>query len=106
MSYRFDKINYLGVQDKRRRSAVRAQEFRRKLLKSMARDTRLPKDVRHAAGAQLALLPKNSNPARMIHRCVVTGRSRAVARRLKRVRGTARARIHEGRFPGVGKASW
>jgi len=94
------------VQDKRRRSAVRAQEFRRKLLKSTVLDARRPESVRRAARGQLARLPKNSNPVRTVNRCLATGRSRAVDRRLKRTRASARAQILDGGFPGVGKASW
>jgi small subunit ribosomal protein S14 len=106
MPYRFSKLNYGVVRDKRRRATVEAYEFRRKILRSTARDERFPRSIRRQALAELATFPKNSNPVRTMNRCTATGASRSVDRRLKRSRIAARQRINDGRYVGIGKASW
>jgi small subunit ribosomal protein S14 len=106
MPYSFENQNRIVVQDKRRRSVVAEFEVKRKLLRSIVRDTRFSSAVRQAAQIKLANLPKNVNPVRTSNRCTVTGRGRGVSRRLKMSRIAARSWIHNGKLPGVGKASW
>jgi small subunit ribosomal protein S14 len=54
----------------------------------------------------LALLPRNSSPARWKNRCSQTGRPHAYMRRFGLSRIEFRERASKGEIPGVTKASW
>jgi small subunit ribosomal protein S14 len=59
-----------------------------------------------AAYAKLRKLPRDANPARIMNRCRVTGRPRAVYRKFGLSRITLREMASEGLIPGMTKASW
>lgn len=54
----------------------------------------------------LADLPKDSSPVRLNNRCEVTGRPRGFMRKFGMSRIVFRELAHNGRIPGVKKASW
>ena len=54
----------------------------------------------------LAALPRNSSPTRLRRICRLTGRSRAVYRKFGISRIMLRKLAHEGKIPGMKKASW
>ncbi|MBS1615423.1 MAG: 30S ribosomal protein S14 [Bacteroidetes bacterium] len=61
-----------------------------------------------AAGdyAALDLLPKNSSPVRLHHRCQITGRPKGYMRHFGICRVLFRDMALDGKIPGVKKASW
>ena len=64
---------------------------------------RLKQEKNYAA---LAKLPKDSNPIRLKNRDEIDGRPRAYMRKFKMSRINFRELAHQGKIPGVHKASW
>jgi len=56
--------------------------------------------------AALAKLPKDSNPNRLKNRDLIDGRPRAYMRKFGMSRINFRTLAHQGKIPGVHKASW
>jgi small subunit ribosomal protein S14 len=85
-----------------------AKQFaaRRDKLKKAALDENLPLEERFAARLKLAQLPRNSSPTRYRSRCELTGRPRAVYRKLKLSRIALRELASTGQIPGMVKSSW
>lgn len=54
----------------------------------------------------LQKLPRNSSPTRVVSRCQLTGRSKAVYKRFGLCRNVFRQLALDGKIPGVRKASW
>ena len=78
----------------------------RSLLKAIANDDTRPLEDRFDARLRLAELPRNSSPVRYRNRCDVTGRPRAVYRKLKMSRIAIRDLGSAGQIPGLVKSSW
>lgn len=55
---------------------------------------------------ELDKLPRNSSPVRVRNRCALTGRPRGYLRQFGVCRIVFREMAHEGKIPGVKKASW
>jgi small subunit ribosomal protein S14 len=91
---------------KKREKLVRRFAARREELKRKARNMKLSAEDRQAAREQLAKLPRNSSPVRLVTRCIVSGRSRAVYRKFMLSRIAFRELALEGKLPGIMKASW
>jgi len=86
-------------------------------LSSVARQRRREKIVAKYAAKRKELiekgdveglrqLPRDSNPIRLHNRCLLTGRSRAYYRKFGLSRLMLRKLAHEGKIPGLVKASW
>jgi Ribosomal protein S14 len=54
----------------------------------------------------MAKLPRNSSKIRLRNRCAISGRSRGYIRKFGLSRITFRELAHDGKLPGVTKASW
>lgn len=54
----------------------------------------------------LRKLPRDSNPNRMKNRCNLTGRTRGYYRKFGLSRLMLRKLAHDGKIPGLVKASW
>lgn len=82
------------VRNQKRQKMVDKYAERRKALK--------------AAGDYAALdkLPKNASPVRLRNRCELTGRPRGYIRKFGICRIQFRDMAHDGKIPGVKKASW
>lgn len=91
-------------QMRRKLSAQYAEK--RKRLKEIADDLKLPAEERFAARLKLAKLPRNSSPTRIRNRCEVTGRPRGYYRKLKMCRNQLREQASQGLIPGMVKSSW
>lgn len=91
-------------QMRRKLSAQYAEK--RKRLKDIADDLKLPAEERFAARLKLAKLPRNSSPTRIRNRCEVTGRPRGYYRKLKMCRNQLREQASQGLIPGMVKSSW
>ena len=92
--------------DQKRRLLFSRFEMKRSLLKSMSRDSSLPKDIRLKCLEKLAELPRNYSPVRLRNHCAFTARSRGHLRLFRMSRITFREFAHEGLLPGVFKSSW
>lgn len=90
----------------KREKLVRKFAAKRAELKRMAKDQSLSAEERMVARERLAKLPRNSSPVRLVSRCMVSGRPRAVYRKFRLSRIAFRELAHKGMLPGVHKASW
>jgi len=54
----------------------------------------------------LQMLPRDARPTRVRNLCALTGRSRGVYRKFKLSRIKLRELAHQGKIPGMRKASW
>ena len=79
---------------------------KRRELKKIIKNRKLPLDERFKAQLKLAKLPRNSAKIRIRNRCEITGRPRGVYRKLKISRIALRELASKGRIPGMTKSSW
>ena len=54
----------------------------------------------------LQKMPRDASPTRVRNLCALTGRSRGVYRKFKLSRIKLRELAHQGKIPGMRKASW
>lgn len=90
----------------RRRKLAKKFTGKRTRLLAVANDESMSMDERFAARLKLAELPRNSSPTRIRNRCEVTGRPRAVYRKMKMSRIAVRELGNKGLIPGLVKSSW
>ena len=81
-------------------------ENKRKKIKNIIRNKKLPLNERFAAQLKLAKLPKNSSKIRIRNRCEITGRPHGVYRKLRISRIALRQMASSGKIPGMTKSSW
>ena len=79
---------------------------KRKKLKKIIKNKKLPLDERFNAQLKLSKLPKNSSKTRIRNRCEITGRPHGVYRKLKISRIALRQMASSGKIPGMTKSSW
>ena len=79
---------------------------KRKKLKEIINNKKLPLDERFAAQLKLSKLPRNSASSRIRNRCEITGRPHGVYRKLKISRIALRELASKGKIPGMTKSSW
>jgi small subunit ribosomal protein S14 len=92
--------------NKRRRRLAAQYAEKRKRLKAIADDLKLPAEERFAARIKLAEMPRNSSPVRIRNRCEITGRPRGYYRKLRMCRNQLRDLSSQGLIPGMVKSSW
>jgi small subunit ribosomal protein S14 len=92
--------------NKRRMKLVKQFAGRRERLKAIANNETLGMDERFEARLKLSELPRNSAAGRVRNRCEVTGRPRAVYRKMKMSRIAVRELGSKGLVPGLVKSSW
>jgi len=90
----------------RRRKMTKQFASRRKKLKAIVQDKKLPVEERFAATLKLAELPRNSSATRIRNRCEMTGRPRAYYRKHRLSRIALRELGSKGLIPGLVKSSW
>ena len=81
-------------------------ENKRKKLKAIVSNRKLPLNERFAAQLKLSKLPKNSAKTRIRNRCEITGRPHGVYRKLRISRIALRELASKGKIPGMTKSSW
>ena len=79
---------------------------KRRELKKIISNKKLPLDERFQAQLKLSKLPKNSSKIRIRNRCEITGRPHGVYRKLKISRIALRDLASQGKIPGMTKSSW
>ena len=85
---------------------TRRYQNKRKKLKAIINNKKLPLNERFAAQLKLSKLPKNSAKIRIRNRCEITGRPHGVYRKLKISRIALRQMASSGKIPGMTKSSW
>jgi len=85
---------------------VKKYSKKRKKLKDIINNRKLPLDERFKAQLKLAKLPRNSSKIRIRNRCEITGRPHGVYRKLKISRIALRDLASKGKIPGMTKSSW
>lgn len=75
-------------------------------LRRKAVDPKLSDEEKDAARLKLQKLPRDTSPTRVVTRCHLTGRPRAVYRKFMLSRLAFRELAHKGLLPGVTKSSW
>jgi small subunit ribosomal protein S14 len=85
-------------------SVVVRNDKRKKLVEKYAAKRKALKEAGDYAG--LDKLPKNSSAVRLRNRCELTGRPRGYIRKFGICRIKFRDMAHDGKIPGVKKASW
>lgn len=90
----------------RRRKMAAGAAAKRKALKAIIMNQKLPMEQRFQAQLKLAALPRNSSKTRIRNRCEVTGRPRAYYRKLGMSRIALRELGSLGLVPGLVKSSW
>ena len=79
---------------------------KRKELKNIVMNKKLPFEDRFKAQQKLSKLPRNSSKSRVMNRCQISGRPHGVYRKLKISRIALRKLGLEGKIPGMVKSSW
>ena len=79
---------------------------KRKKLKLIIMNKKLPLEERFKAQQKLSKLPRNSAKTRVRNRCEITGRPHGVYRKLKISRIALRDMASSGKIPGITKSSW
>ena len=79
---------------------------KRKSLKVIIMNKKLPLEERFKAQQKLSKLPRNSAKVRVMNRCQITGRPHGVYRKLKISRIALRQLGLQGKIPGLIKSSW
>jgi small subunit ribosomal protein S14 len=92
--------------NKARRKLVERFAAKRKELLAAANDQSRPMEERFEARLKLAAMPRNSARTRIRNRCEITGRPRAVYRKLGMSRIALRELGSQGLIPGLVKSSW
>lgn len=96
-----------SVEKNKRREKMSAQyATKRAKLKATIKNKSVSPDERFEAALKLAELPRNSAKIRVRNRCELTGRPRAVYRKLKLSRNMLRELASMGQIPGMVKSSW
>ena len=79
---------------------------KRKKLKKIIMNKKLPLEDRFKAQQKLSKMPRNSSKIRVMNRCQITGRPHGVYRKLKISRIALRQLGLQGKIPGLVKSSW
>lgn len=96
-----------AVEKNKRRQKLAAQfAAKRMKLKATIKNKSVSPEERFEAALKLAELPRNSAKIRVRNRCEITGRPRAVYRKLKLSRNMLRELASMGQIPGMVKSSW
>lgn len=94
------------AKNEKRREVVARYAERRRELKATVKSPDTDPEERQAAAYALARLPRDSSPTRLRNRDQSDGRSRGYIRKFGLSRINFRDLAHEGKIPGVKKASW
>ena len=99
------KLSSINKNNKRIKLSDRLFKKRRK-LKKIVMNKKLPLEERFKAQQKLSKLPRNSAKVRVMNRCQITGRPHGVYRKLKISRIALRQLGLQGKIPGLVKSSW
>lgn len=99
------KLSAINKNERRKKLSSRYRTIRAE-LREKAVNMKLSDEERAAAQLKLQKLPRDTSPNRVINRCLLTGRPRGNFRKFGLCRLEFRRLAHDGKLPGVTKASW
>ena len=99
------KLSSINKNNKRIKLSTRFYSKRKK-LKNIIMDKKIPLEERFKAQQKLSKMPRNSAKIRVRNRCQITGRPHGVYRKLKISRIALRQLGLQGKIPGLVKSSW
>ena len=99
------KLSSINKNNRRIRLSDQYYEKRKK-LKKIIMNKKLPLEDRFKAQQKLSKMPRNSSKIRVMNRCQITGRPHGVYRKLKISRIALRQLGLQGKIPGLVKSSW
>ena len=99
------KLSSINKNNRRLKLANKFYEKRKK-LKKIIMNKKLPLEERFKAQQKLSKLPRNSAKNRVMNRCEITGRPHGVYRKLRISRIALRDMASSGKIPGITKSSW
>lgn len=99
------KVSAIVKNNRRREKALR-QKAKRDELRKKAIDPNVSLEEQEAARMKLQAMPRNASLTRVVSRCQISGRPKAVYRKFMLSRIVLREMAHQGLIPGMKKASW
>ena len=99
------KLSSINKNNRRKKMSDRFYAKRKK-LKLIIMNKKLPLEERFKAQQKLSKLPRNSAKTRVRNRCEITGRPHGYYRKLKMSRIALRELASMGKIPGMTKSSW
>ena len=99
------KTSMIEREFKRERLVKKFAE-KRSNLKKLRKDCFVSGEIPWEANENFQKLPRNSSPTRVVRRCTICGRPKAVYRRFKMCRLCLRKNAMLGYVPGLVKSSW
>ena len=99
------KLSSINKNNRRIKLSYQYYEKRKK-LKKIIMNKKLPLEDRFKAQQKLSKMPRNSSKIRVMNRCQITGRPHGVYRKLKISRIALRQLGLQGKIPGLVKSSW
>ena len=99
------KKSMVARNNKRARMAEN-QKARGAELREQLKDPKLGYEEKQEVMFKLQSLPRNGAKVRVLNRCQISGRPKAVYRKFKVSRLVLRELAHKGMVPGMRKASW
>lgn len=99
------KVSSVIKNNKRRELSMRHRALRAE-LRAKAIDPKVTPEEQEAARKKLQSLPRNGSMTRVVNRCQISGRPKAVYRKFLLSRIVLREMAHAGLIPGMKKASW
>ena len=94
------------VKNNRRREKALRHKAKRDDLRKKAIDPNLSPEERDTARMKLQAMPRSGSLTRVVSRCQISGRPKAVYRKFMLFRIVLREMAHQGLIPGLKKASW
>ena len=94
------------VKNNRRREMALRHKPKRDELRKKAIDPNVSPEEQEAARIKLQAMPKDGSLTRVVSRCQISGRPKAVYRKFMLSRICLREMAHMGLIPGMKKASW
>ncbi len=94
------------ARNKKRARMAANQEAKRSELRAKMKDPSLSYEEKQDVMFTLQTLPRNGAKVRVLNRCQISGRPKAVYRKFRVSRIVLRELAHQGMVPGMRKASW
>lgn len=82
------------------------QKAKRTELREKLKDPNMGFEEKQGVMFELQTLSRNGSKVRVLNRCLVSGRPKAVYRKFRVSRLVLRELAHQGMVPGMRKASW
>ncbi|NXY21020.1 RT14 protein, partial [Atrichornis clamosus] len=99
-------VDWRMLRDVKRRKVVYEHADERLRINAIRKNSILPKELQEMADKEIAALPRDSCPARIRNRCVLTSRPRGVKRRWRLSRIVFRHFADHAQVSGVQRAMW